>query len=255
MRLFVILVLLCLPKISIAQNAQFSDDANFFLVGDSFTNGSTEWAARIRASSTPFELNFFSAGGRSLSQISEAFMDNYRPDTYDAVVIAGGVNDVAGVSSSLMVSENADLRDDIVNGFSATVKGIIERTNGEHVILTTIPPFRGGSFWTLERQQIADQYDTWVRGFVADQPNVSLFDIGTVLDSDGDQIIDPQHASNDNFHPQACGFGEECGASFIADSFITQFQVTSVPEPSTIVFLSAIFVAALGKRRRRVGPR
>jgi len=68
---------------------------------------------------------------------------------------------------------------------------------------------------------------------------------------DNNQVIDSQFASSDNFHPQGCLFGDECGSSYIADTFIQNFSTSAIPEPSSATFIVEISVMA-GIRRYRL---
>ena len=200
-------------NVSVAQNLnpRFGTGDNIMLVGDSFSNdGITEWAGKVDRNAD-FSLDFFSAGGRSIRRMDELFSSQYTPDTFDAVVIAGGINDITGLRAT--PSEILD-----------SIESIIAQTNGEHIILTTLPPFAGNSAWTPTLQARADEVDRLVTNLAMNSPSVSLFDIRSVLDTDNDQVIDPELASSDNFHPRGCPLSAVCGQSVIADNFINQFE-------------------------------
>ena len=202
------------PSNSESQVPRFGAGDHILLVGDSFTNDrNSDWAGKVR-SEADFRLTFFSAAGRSVYLMNRLFADQYTPDTYDAVVIAGGVNDISGRRNS-------------ASQIQASIQGIIDQTNGEHIILTTIPPSAGRvGIWNSTMQATADELDAWVINKAASSDSVSLFDIRSILDVNDDQIIDPEFASPDNFHPQSCSLGRECGMSVIADRFISQFTET-----------------------------
>jgi len=184
--------------------------SRIMLVGDSFANDFGDWASRVNR--TPeLTVDFFAAGGRTVGGMAVLFPSQYQENTYEAVVIAGGVNDLLGAGRS---SEQ----------IQASINSIISQTNGEHIILTTIPPFRGrDDLWTPARQEVADQVSQWVLDLAETSPNISVFDIRNVLDPDGDQIISLEAASGDLFHPSTCGLSEECGASIIAEAFTDEF--------------------------------
>ena len=205
------LVFLAIAVSASAQSVRLEADSNIMLVGDSFTNGSTEWARRVDLS-LEYSLDFFSAGGRTLSTMACLFPSQYQVDTYDAVVIAGGVNDV--------------LFDRNLSQIQASINSIISQTNGEPIILTTIPPFRGrADLWTASRQEVADQVDDWVSSLAENSSNISVFDIRKVLDVNDDQIIDAESSSSDMFHPGICDLDQVCGSSIIADAFINKFFI------------------------------
>jgi hypothetical protein len=210
MRWIFILLITCLPSTCFSQAVQFPEDAKFFLVGDSFTNdGNADWAGKVD-DLPPFEMDYFSMSGRNLAGMQLAFNANYVEGQYDAVVIAGGVNDVSGNRTALEMILSLTL--------------MIAQTNGEHIILTTVAPFGGRpNFWSQGRQDIVDEYDDFVRQLAANSDKISLFDLRSLLDTDDDEAIDPD-LSNDGLHPQNCAFGEECGMSMLADAFITQFR-------------------------------
>ena len=205
---------------AIGQNVTFDVNSRFMLVGDSFTNdGNADWAGKVDDLPS-FDVEYFSVAGASLSKMNLNFSSNYASATasgkLDAVVIAGGVNDLSANRSA------EQLR--------ALVESMISKTNGEHIILTTIAPFRGRIplFWNQDRQDTANEHDAWVRQMAADEPNISVFDIRAVLDRNNDQFPDAEFVSSDQFHPSNCPFGDECGMSHIADSFISQFRTPIV---------------------------
>ena len=198
----------------VATNATFAIDTNFMLVGDSFTNdGDLDWAGKVNAA-PEFDMTFFSQSGRRLEQIDALFSDQYTPDTYDAVVIAAGVNDVVANRSFAQIQ--------------ASIDSIISQTNGEHIVLTTIPPFRGVSTWTAARQATADEIDAWIISLATSNPNISVFDIRSILDLNNDLIIDDEFGNGDGLHPRNCPLGQECGQSHVADQFIAQFSAIGV---------------------------
>ncbi len=194
------------------QDVRFDVGSNVMLVGDSFTDGSTEWARRVTLSSE-FSLDFFSEGGRSIRSMALLFGDQYQANTYEAVVIAGGINDVIGNRNAIQIQES--------------IESIIAQTNGEHIILTTIAPFQGNAnIWTAARQNVANEVDAWITTTAAASTNISVFDIRSILDVDNDQVIDPGVNSGDGLHPGMCPLSSQCGSSVIADAFIDQFSIT-----------------------------
>ena len=218
----VLFVAFCLtaPLTLFGQNVTFDPGSRFMLVGDSFTNdGTADWAGKVDAA-PEFDLQFFSVAGRRLDQMDTNFDADYATATasgpLDAVVIAGGVNDLSANRTA------AQLR--------SSVESMISRTNGEHIILTTIAPFRDRipAFWNQVRQDVADQHDAWVRQMATTNPNISVFDIRAILDLNDDQVPDAEFVSADNFHPQSCPLGLSCGMSHIADTFVAQFATASI---------------------------
>ena len=206
------------PSCAIAQDQsfRFAPGSNLMLLGDSFTNDfGFDWAVKVRDSPDfDFDMQYFSQSGRTLATMDQLFLSQYSPNLFDAVVVAGGVNDV--------------VQNRTFSQMQGSATSIIGKTNGEHIILTTIAPFRGRpSIWSQNRQDTADEYDNWVRSQATTNPNISVFDIRHVLDQNNDQIIDAEFASADNFHPQNCAPGLECGMSHIADQFIAQFSEAS----------------------------
>lgn len=219
------------------------------LVGDSFTNaGDREWAGKVDASGEFAGVNIFSTAGHNLAQIGNTFNNNYngRLDIYSAIVIAGGVNDIVD--------------DRTVAQMQASVQAMIDRTaHDEHIILTTVAPFKGvlmrpdptRRFWTQARQDVADDYDAWARSIASSSGNISLFDLRAITDTNNDGVIDPEFTSSndqDFLHPQNCDLGQTCGSSMIADAFVSQFSV--VPEPSSVTLLAIAGAAANCIRRR-----
>jgi len=193
----VLFVAFCLtaPLTLFGQNVTFDPGSRFMLVGDSFTNdGTADWAGKVDAA-PEFDLQFFSVAGRRLDQMDTNFDADYA---------------------------TAQLR--------SSVESMISRTNGEHIILTTIAPFRDRipAFWNQVRQDVADQHDAWVRQMATTNPNISVFDIRAILDLNDDQVPDAEFVSADNFHPQSCPLGLSCGMSHIADTFVAQFATASI---------------------------
>ena len=218
------------------QNPRFDVGSNLIVVGDSFTNGSTEWSRRVNQG-PEFSIDTFSDGGRRINQIDELFGDQYQPDTYDAVVIAAGVNDVIANRSAIDIQ--------------SSLESIIEQTNGEQIILTSIAPFRGlPDSWTQARQTVADAVDAWVFAAAAASDRISVFDIRAILDTDNNQVIDAAVSSGDGLHPSICPFGDECGSEVIADAFVSQFSVAAVPELGCTTALFSMGILLLGRRRR-----
>ena len=217
------------------QNPRFDVGSNLIVVGDSFTNGSTEWSRRVNQG-PEFSIDTFSDGGRRINQIDELFGDQYQPDTYDAVVIAAGVNDVIANRSAIDIQ--------------SSLESIIGQTNGEQIILTSIAPFEGSSSWTQARQTVADEVDAWVFAAAAASDLISVFDILAILDTNNDQVIDAAVSIGDGLHPSICPFGDECGSEVIADAFISQFSVAAVPEPGCTTALFSMGILLLGRRRR-----
>lgn len=227
---------------------RFDSSDRFILVGDSFTNGGDrEWAGKVDASDEFLGVDIFATAGHNLNQIRSTFVNNYDVENdYTAIVIAGGVNDIAN--------------DRTAAAMRANVEAIIAAAEGdEHIIITTVAPSRGvllrsdpsRRFWNVDRQAVADEYDAWVRGLAGNSPNVSVFDLRAFLDADNDQDLDDEFfsASADDFlHPQNCDLGETCGSSLIADAFVSQFA--AIPEPSSGFLLVILSSCALFKRRR-----
>ena len=179
------------------------------LVGDSFTNDTTfDWAGKVDYS-PEFDVDYFSVPGRTLATMADLFGEQYVEGMYDGIVIAGGVNDAVGGRTAEQMQ--------------ASVESIISETDGERIILTTIAPFRGVSTWTQTRQDNADQFDAWVFSKAAADPNISVFDICSLLDLDGDQIIDDEFGNGDGLHPRNCPAFADCGQEVVASSFISQF--------------------------------
>ena len=229
-------------ELQFGDQTRFTDGSRIMLVGDSFSNdGNADWAGKVR-DLPPLEMTYFSAAGRRIEQMALLFGDDLdtalQGGEVEAVVIAGGLNDFSALRT------NSEIM--------SSINDIISEAGERHIILTTMTPFKGrGGFWAEEvRQQQADEYDLMIEALAATSNQFSVFDIGALLDQDSDNVIDPEFASSDLLHPQACAFGETCGMSMIADSFIQQFSASAVPEPgsATIILVPLVFSAC---RRRR----
>ena len=231
-------------EVQFMNQTRFTDGSRFMLLGDSFSNdGNADWAGKVR-DLPPLDMVYFSASGRRLDQMALMLENDLETalqgGEVEAIVIAGGINNFA--NNRYIVPE-----------LKSYINSMVSNVGDRHIILTTIPPFKGrGAFWTESRQQQADEYDLWIRSLPESSERFSIFDIGALLDQNDDNIIDPEFASSDMFHPQACIFGETCGMSLIADSFIQQFSASAVPEPSSATIVLVPLVFAVCRRRRSV---
>jgi len=122
----VLFVAFCLtaPLTLFGQNVTFDPGSRFMLVGDSFTNdGTADWAGKVDAA-PEFDLQFFSVAGRRLDQMDTNFDADYATATasgpLDAVVIAGGVNDLSANRTTAQLRNQ--VRQDVADQHDAWVR-------------------------------------------------------------------------------------------------------------------------------------
>lgn len=220
----------------------FTGTDRFLMVGDSFINADDEWAALVRDTGVFGDVEIVATAGWPLvNNIRNAALSNYAPNDHEVVVVAGGVNDIAdGRSAAEMQTATQAIVDDV-------------RQGGGHIIILTVTPIRqvqnrvGGnaSFFTEDREDIAEEYDAWARELADSANDVSLFDLRAILDPDGDgnADLDLIRGNPDLLHP------DNVGSQVIADTFIEQFATFAlgdVDRDNTVNFLDiSPFIAVL----------
>ena len=170
------------------------------VIADSFNNGLTnEPAALLRDHVSDFFAVDLSQAisGATLRQVPQRVAN--KGSLPQLGVLALGLNDVAGGSSSTVAQLLAHFDTAISEMTSA---------GAETIIVATIPPFGStqNAGFTAGRQQLILDANTVIRERVANNPNLLLWEVYTTLDQDGDNFTDPQFLNRpDNIHPGNAG--------------------------------------------------
>ena len=170
------------------------------VIADSFNNGLTnEPAALLRDHVSDFFAVDLSQAisGASLRQVPLRVAN--KGSLPQLGVLALGLNDVAGGSSSTVAQLLAHFDTAISEMTSA---------GAETIIVATIPPFGStqNAGFTAGRQQLILDANAVIRERVANNPNLLLWEVYTTLDQDGDNFTDPQFLNTpDDIHPGNAG--------------------------------------------------
>ena len=179
-----------------------NDEVNIMINGDSFEFWSGNWPTMLNERIEENVFNF-SKGGRTLEQMEEVFASDYVTvlPVPKIVGFAGGINDIVRIEN-LERMQIALMR---------MVEILPEETT---VVLFDVPPFSSATYWSQNKQDIADGYTDWIYELSNIRPNTKVFSYRSVLDVNNDDIIDPEFDNGDGLHPNT-----EVGQPAIAEGF------------------------------------
>ena len=115
---------------------------------------------------------------------------------YQSIVLIGGVNDIAA-GHAAGASPVASMQ--------SAMQSMVAAAGTTPMIISTITPFGNSFFDTAQTRGWADQYNSWI--LTSNWPaNVQVLDVLSLLDADGNGVLDPDYLSNaDRIHPNGAG--------------------------------------------------
>ncbi|SIT17394.1 SGNH/GDSL hydrolase family protein [Paracoccus saliphilus] len=194
-------------------------------MGDSITDGNgaamnedvrwPDFLARRLAPEGVAVINAGISGGRLLSDgmgksvLARIDRDVFAVPGVDAVVLLIGTNDIAWPGSPFAPDEAPMTLEGLQAGISAIAAKA--RLQGVHLIVGTVPPFRGAlpdtpmeaTYWSAGKDGLRREFNDWLRTTdLVDE----LVDFDAVLrDPDDHSQLKPTYDSGDRLHPGAAG--------------------------------------------------
>lgn len=169
---------------------------HFFVVGDSISNDSTDWAgnfiSKSEARNKPYHINTYAAGGASISAIKTQVDTNVIGNDYDDLFLLGGINSIAADAS-------ADSIFAVIKQIQQSI--IIE---GKRIIIMTLLPFKGSSSWTADRQVQFDLLNDKIRSLQGQVATTVIDTHAALLDPATPQTMLPAYTA-DFLHPNTTG--------------------------------------------------
>lgn len=193
---------------------------------DSLHAGSETFAGVMDYVTTMENIDRNAVGGKPLSTMLTNLPGNIAGGSFDSLLIGGGTNDIA-IFGDDQTALNAS-----VNGVFAEFDTALAAGDLSHMIIRTIPPFRGfGSIWDAAKQTLIEDTNALIISEAALRPNVYVVDYYTLLDSPSkpNRIMGTYYADGDSgqsnelyTHPDDPDYSyeglhlDELGARFLA---------------------------------------
>lgn len=143
------------------------------LLGDSLTTG----YGRTFSAAYPGVVRIVARDGQGTRWMQSAFRQTIAEEPFDAVVILGGVNDIAAGRSP----------DDIAHNLTAIASDAERR--GMRVLMLTLLPWRGYPTWTPEKQIHTNELNRLL------ELRDGAVDVGALL-GDGSGYLRPEYRGN-----------------------------------------------------------
>lgn len=143
------------------------------LIGDSLTAG----YGRTFAATYPGVVRIAARDGQGTRWMQAAFRQTIAEESFDAIVILGGVNDIAAGRSP----------DDIAHNLAAVASDAERR--GMRVLMLTLLPWRGYPTWTPEKQMRTNELNRLL------ESRDGAVDVGALL-GDGSGYLRPEYRGN-----------------------------------------------------------
>lgn len=161
--------------------------------GDSLTNGSSDYGAKIYCESGYVRRTTGVGGHKIATHILETFRADFPNSGDNGIIVAGGINDIATATTDPSAGMIAAI-DEIVSTAEA---------HGSMIVLIPIAPWKTNSYWTSARQVYGDTYNNHLRSNYAHY----LADVYPILEDplNAQQLL-PAYDSGDGLHLSQDGF-------------------------------------------------
>lgn len=178
---------------NIGNKSTWVTPSNVLYIGDSFWDGGTNdiGARSIFHSGISGNVSL-SVSGSTLIQIPSV-LNGFDRSAYDTVVIGRVTNDLQGGHNFSTIQQR--------------LLDIIVLFPDVQLVVTNAPPLNHSLAYSDAMQSVIDETNAWLNTLWSTDSSRRVFDINSVLDADGDNLLDAAYDSGtQNLHPNAAGY-------------------------------------------------
>lgn len=188
-------------KLSIVASNKFNSPHQIYSMGDSLTYSNSNIASGgvyenklISLLGSSWAENNKGIPGQGTGQMLARFNSDVTSHSdAEYVIVWGGVNDASGNVTASIIEENLQAMYD-----SASAAGL-------KVIAVTITPWKGSTYWTIQRQGVVDNVNTWIKNS-ARNVDYRVDAYSALVDSENPNALKIEYDSGDNIHLNTAGY-------------------------------------------------